>query len=281
MVNPIMMKNSYDDRVIRYETVTNFSDEMFDELVKIVDPKDGQRILDCGAGYGPVTQALISRHPTLDVAYYLLEYSAIQLERARAEVGQLLQLLGETHWTDFQQNSAAAMDYPDNHFDTIVTKMVLHELPPSDQVRMINEIYRILKPGGTFVLWQTILDDSTVQFYRNMFRKKDRLAGYESLVANRNFITQEAFFYLLENARFEGFQLARAFTYNFNSKYRLYSELQGDWAKLRELNAYLIDLIGDQEHGFSEKTGFTFQDDNVSLFFKQGVYVARKPLSND
>ncbi len=282
MTNPAtIMKNSYDDRVIRYETVTNFSDDMFDELVRLINPRDGQAILDCGAGYAPVTQAIISRHPSLDVDYCILEYSEIQLQRARKEVTQLLQLLGETKCVAYQQNSAAAMEYDDNSFDTVVTKMVLHELPAEDQVKMISEIYRILKPGGKFILWQTILDDSTVEFYRNMFRKKDSLAGYESLVENRNFITQDAFYFLLSEARFHEYELARSFTYNFNSKYRLYSELQGDWNKLRMLNEYLVSLVIDEGAGFSEKTKFTFEDDNVSLFFKQGVYLAKKPLTNE
>jgi ubiquinone/menaquinone biosynthesis C-methylase UbiE len=275
------MKNSYDDRVIRYETVTNFSDDMFDELVNLINPRDGQAILDCGAGYAPVTQAIISRHPSLDVDYCILEYSEIQLQRAKNEVTQLLQLLGETKDVAYQQNSAADMNYDDNSFDTVITKMVLHELPAADQVRMISEIFRVLKPGGKFILWQTILDDSTVEFYRNMFRKKDSLAGYESLVENRNFITQDAFYFLLDSARFHEYELARSFTYNFNSKYRLYSELQGDWNKLRLLNEYLVNLVTDEGEGFSEKTNFTFEDDNVSLFFKQGVYLAKKPLTTE
>ncbi|MEO6286366.1 MAG: class I SAM-dependent methyltransferase [Dyadobacter sp.] len=275
------MKNSYDDRVIRYETVTNFSDEMFDELVRLINPRDGQAILDCGAGYAPVTQAIISRHPSIDVDYCILEYSEIQIQRAKKEVTQLLQLLGETKHVAYQQNSAADMNYDDNSFDTVITKMVLHELPAAEQVKMINEIYRILKPGGKFILWQTILDDSTVEFYRNMFRKKDSLAGYESLVENRNFITQDAFYFLLDSARFHEYELARSFTYNFNSKYRLYSELQGDWTKLRLLNEYLVNLVTDEGDDFSEKTNFTFEDDNVSLFFKQGVYLAKKPLTNE
>ncbi|GLU53572.1 class I SAM-dependent methyltransferase [Dyadobacter frigoris] len=270
------MKNSYDERVIRYESVTNFSDDMFDDLVAIINPQDGEVILDCGAGYAPVTQAIIGKEPMLDIEYYILEYSIVQLQRAQIEVSELLDSIGQIRSVSYQQNSAASMDYPDNFFDKVVTKMVLHELPAGEQIKMISEIFRILKPGGKLILWQTILDDSTVHFYRNMFRKKDSLAGYDSLVENRNFITQEAFYYLLENARFEKYDLAKAFIYNFNSKYRLYSELKGDLEKLKALNTYLLEMVETEGQGFSEKTQFTFEDDNVSLFFKQGVYLAQK-----
>lgn len=51
---------------------------------------------------------------------------------------------------DLRLGDAAALDYPDNHFDIVYSFGVLHHTP--DTVRCISEAYRVLKPGGLFIL---------------------------------------------------------------------------------------------------------------------------------
>lgn len=45
---------------------------------------------------------------------------------------------------------AANIDYPSEYFDVVYSNGVLHHTP--DTIRCIGEAFRVLKPGGTFIL---------------------------------------------------------------------------------------------------------------------------------
>ena len=51
---------------------------------------------------------------------------------------------------DLKLCDAAEIDFPANHFDYVYSHGVLHHTP--DTVRCISEAYRVLKPGGKFLL---------------------------------------------------------------------------------------------------------------------------------
>ena len=49
--------------------------------------------------------------------------------------------------------SATDIPFDNNHFDSVVCRSVLHHIPKTNEA--LNEIYRVLKPGGRFVCWET------------------------------------------------------------------------------------------------------------------------------
>ena len=51
---------------------------------------------------------------------------------------------------DLRLGDAAALDFPDAHFDIVYSFGLLHHTP--DTIRCIGEAYRVLKPGGLFIL---------------------------------------------------------------------------------------------------------------------------------
>jgi ubiquinone/menaquinone biosynthesis C-methylase UbiE len=48
----------------------------------------------------------------------------------------------------FSQQNAEAMDYPDGHFDLIVSSFFFHEVPVPATRRILKECHRLLAPGG-------------------------------------------------------------------------------------------------------------------------------------
>jgi len=80
---------------------------------------------------------------------------------------------------EFKEGAAQNIPYPDNKFDIVTMGSVLHELHGGreEQLHALNEAYRVLKPGGTFI---------TVEFVTNKLRTKLlftvflRLAGFKS-----------------------------------------------------------------------------------------------------
>lgn len=100
-----------------------------------------RRMLDIGCTIGHNTVPLAQAFPdaqviAIDVAAPMLRYG-----HARAKS------LGVNNIC-FRQADGERLDYPDGHFDLILTSMFWHETSAKAMPRMLREIYRMLAPGG-------------------------------------------------------------------------------------------------------------------------------------
>jgi len=110
-------------------------------------PKDGQvnRILDIGCAIGQLPCELKRRFPTaevwgIDVGAPMLRYAHLRAVEQELDV-------------NFAQMLCEDMDFPDNHFDLVTAHLLFHELPVPVIRHTIAEVLRVLRPGGTFVIW--------------------------------------------------------------------------------------------------------------------------------
>ena len=60
-------------------------------------------------------------------------------------------LAGVAHQTDFRTADAAALPFPDASLDLVVSTLSLHHW--DDAVPIFNEVARVLRPGGAFLLF--------------------------------------------------------------------------------------------------------------------------------
>jgi len=51
---------------------------------------------------------------------------------------------------NFAQRLAEDTKFPDNHFDIVTSYILHHELSEEASIQVINEAYRVLRPGGVF-----------------------------------------------------------------------------------------------------------------------------------
>lgn len=127
----------------------NDQDQQHRELADAVTPPaDGRvdRVLDLACSIGQATFALKSRFPAaevwgLDVALPLLRYA---------------HLCGVQRGSDvhFVQALAEAMPCPDGHFDTVMAYILFHEIPWRITEQVVPEVARVLRPGGTFCIYE-------------------------------------------------------------------------------------------------------------------------------
>ena len=102
-------------------------------------------LIDIGAGTGRFLSFVKSVQPKLKTI--ALDLSAPYLARARASLGR---------HTQFIEGAVERIPLPDKSVDMAVSIYLFHELPPKIRTQAAHEIARVLKPGGIFVLADTI-----------------------------------------------------------------------------------------------------------------------------
>lgn len=99
----------------------------------------GDHVLEIGAGYGAATGELLRRAPQVTS----LEYDSRLLQKFRSthRDSRVMSLRGD----------ATSLPFAEGSFSSAVAILVLHHLGSRElQDRAIAEVYRVLRPGGSF-----------------------------------------------------------------------------------------------------------------------------------
>ena len=107
-------------------------------------PADGRvgRVLELACSPGLSSIALKERFPeaelwATDIAAPMVRYA----HKRAVELGL------DIH---FKQMAAEEITFPDNHFDLVYVHIMFHELPVEVSRQVMDEVYRVLRPGGVF-----------------------------------------------------------------------------------------------------------------------------------
>jgi trans-aconitate methyltransferase len=106
-----------------------------EDLVDLLKPHAGERILDLGCGTGYLTNVIASSGASV----VGIDNSIEMITKAKEEYSQL----------DFQVQSATSFHF-DEHFDAVFSNAVLHWI--TDKEKVVELIYHSLKKQGRFVL---------------------------------------------------------------------------------------------------------------------------------
>lgn len=132
-----------------------------------VSPPAGATIVDLGTGPGLFLPKLRARHP--DARLLGVEVQPLMLEHARGVAADCGAELVEA-------DLAGPLPLPDASADVVTAVMVFHELPHPPP--LLDEIARVLKPGGAVVLYDWVrwplsvyagdeaLDEDRLQHFR-------------------------------------------------------------------------------------------------------------------
>ncbi|MGH7111381.1 MAG: class I SAM-dependent methyltransferase [Stellaceae bacterium] len=130
------------------------------------------RLLDVGCGTGQFLREVKTNHPRLHVTG--LDLSPPYLAIAR-------RLLRPWSRTRLVAAPAEAMPFADGEFDAVTCVYLFHELPPRVRRAVVAEIRRVLKPGGTAILidslqtgdkplYDALLDSFPILFYEPYYK---------------------------------------------------------------------------------------------------------------
>jgi ubiquinone/menaquinone biosynthesis C-methylase UbiE len=95
-------------------------------------------VLDLCCGSAQATQYLVKYSQNVTG----LDASPLSIKRAKNNVPE----------ADYVEGFAEKMPFSDARFDLVHTSVALHEMQPDQLRQILAEVYRVLKPGGQFVL---------------------------------------------------------------------------------------------------------------------------------
>ncbi len=113
------------------------------EVVRAVGEKKRPRILDLGCGTGRFLLQLSQALPGARLSG--LDLSSFYLAKAA-------RLLSSASGVSLLADNAEAIPSPGQHYDAVTSVFLFHELPPKVRRRVMAEAMRVLRPGGAFVV---------------------------------------------------------------------------------------------------------------------------------
>lgn len=117
-----------------YDRKHSFVSRLGNDLVDLLSPKKGEKILDLGCGTGDLTKKISE----FGVDVMGIDHSENMIQQAKNKYPHLKFLVA----------NATALDY-ENEFDAVFSNAVLHWVKPPKQA--LSSIYMSLKPGGRFI----------------------------------------------------------------------------------------------------------------------------------
>lgn len=132
-----LSKEGYDKYAPFYDEKSDFLDGFEgDEIWKMIGKVEGKSVLDAGCGTGRLIKILFEKGAFvtgLDIAPEMLKVARKKFKKA-----------------EFVEGSVEKMPFEDESFDMVTAGFVIVHL--KDLRKFFDEVYRVLKPGGVFVL---------------------------------------------------------------------------------------------------------------------------------
>jgi SAM-dependent methyltransferase len=129
-----------------YDTVTRLLGvgSLHRQLIEQAEIEPGHRVLEVGCGTGNLTLLAKRLQPRAD--FVALDPDPRALARARRKAQR-------RHLTvQLDRGFAQELPYPDESFDRVLSSLMLHHLEPTAKRAMLQQIARVLRPGGALHL---------------------------------------------------------------------------------------------------------------------------------
>jgi ubiquinone/menaquinone biosynthesis C-methylase UbiE len=113
-------------------------------LVEQTHLEPGQQVLDLGCGTGTLTIQIKQFLPQIHLIGLDGDPTVLQIAKTKAEAAAV-----DIRW---EEGLAFALPLPAAYFDRVVSCLVFHHLTVTNKLKALQEVFRVLKPGGEFHL---------------------------------------------------------------------------------------------------------------------------------
>jgi len=136
--------------------------DFIDQMIEFCEPQPQWKALDVGTGPGIIAAAVRPR-----VA------EVIGIDLAPEMTKQAVERHGHVSHLSFVVGNVEELNFPDDTFDLVTARMVFHHV--GDCPLGVSEVWRVLKPGGRFVLCDGVPPDHlTRSRYEQIFALKEK-----------------------------------------------------------------------------------------------------------
>ena len=143
------------------------------DLSDTLRASEAKTILEVGCGKGRVLRQLADLHPDAE------RIVGVDVVDPRTTVEADLLARPEFEWV---RAPGHALPFADSHFDLVCIAHVLHHLQPHLISTTLNEMLRVLRPGGTILIYEMYRDNQTAAQmshvrYHHLISEIDRITG--------------------------------------------------------------------------------------------------------
>src|SRR6266704_1843636 len=124
--------------------VVGLGTPLTERVIERAHIQDGEPLLEGGGGTATLLIVVKSRYPSAPVVGVDTDERALAI--ARKKIAQ--------HKIEVEvvQAGAEHLSFPPSSFDLVMSTLVFHHLPTEIKQQAMQEIYRVLTPGGRFLL---------------------------------------------------------------------------------------------------------------------------------
>ncbi len=142
----ISVENFYDQLSGDYTALISKCVPRYDEMLYnlfcyLPEGLQPKRILDLGCGTGNLTAAILANFPNSEI--HALDLSADILNQCKER------FKGNSN-IHYHQQDFSSLNFPENHFDLIVSSIAIHHIPDVQKEQLYQQIFKILKSEGIF-----------------------------------------------------------------------------------------------------------------------------------
>jgi len=261
-----MKDETHDDSILRHEH----------RLVDVLHIKKGQNVLDAGCGVGGPARAVANKSKAFVKGVTLNEY---QIKRARAHtVNQ-----GLTDLVSFEKGDFTKLVDADNTYDAAYGIESTCHSPTLEMV--YGEIYRILKPGGRFAVYEWI----TAKDYDANNKEHQRILT--EIEYGNGLPKIRSLEHALKAAQAVGFKVVSEedLAQDFENTRPWYHRLDMSWVSyyMTHCTVYVLEMFGWAPKGTVQVHGMLLraadglvQGGKTNIFTPMHLIVMQKPLAN-
>jgi len=166
---------------LKYRSLTRFYDWLIATFLQerrwknhLIDSFAGRQpatILDIGSGTGTLALMMSEKFPTANIHGLDGDSEILQLAAEKIADSELLNI-------KLTKGLSFNLPFADGTFDVVTSSLMLHHLSKIDKHRTMKEVYRVLRPSGTFAIADWGKPSS--KLVRALFYSVQFLDGFET-----------------------------------------------------------------------------------------------------
>lgn len=212
------------------------------------------RILDVACGPGIIAAALAAEAREV-IAFDLTPEMLRKAEQRCAKTGRKNVM--------FKEGNATELPFANSAFDGVATRLSMHHF--QDPRRVLDEVFRVLRPGGTFVLADVVSsetkEDADLQNAIEMLRDP----------SHTRMLSQSE---LLSMVKDTSLIVARQATWDKPREFEEWMGIINDATRVAPLRT-VVHALADA--GRTAGMGLSLVDGRITFFHRWSLMVARKP----